>query len=346
MKQCIFILLWLVSLTALLSGCSGSEKTSVERVEQETNTRYMSSTGSDFMRDEIRKGMESVKRLHNSVSYRTYQFDLDNLPTQDELANTDFESRAVQWNVNHHSRAGSALILSNRRGKSVILTASHTVAFPDTIWHYADNEEPEPRVEAVSVMQGASRMLIGSDDVHGFDLAISDAQRDLAILYREWDIAERPKLTPLDLQIGSSNALEWTDLIYALGYPLGIEMVTRAMVSKPSETGRRSLVLDASFNRGYSGGSLFAVRGDESGMEWVGMISSASGERVDYLIPEKIEDEDFNPDLEYTGAVYTRRAQQINYGITFAVGVDEIKEFYRENSNELSRLGISISALE
>ncbi len=330
----------------LFIGCSGSKNTAVERPDLETNTRYISSTGSDFMRDEIKKGMKSVKRLHNSVSYRTYQFDLNKLPTQDELTNVDFEQRSVQSNVDHQSRAGSALILSNRRGKTVLLTAAHTVVFPDTVWHFANTVGSSPKVEAVSVLQNVSRMLIGSDDVYGFELTLSDVDRDLAMLTLNWEPLDRPRLNSLELPVGSSMDLDWTDEVYAIGFPLGVEMVTRAMISKSSQTGRRSMVLDASFNRGFSGGSIFAVRGDGSGMEWVGMISSASGERVDFLIPGSINDDDYRPDTEYRGTIYTRRTQQINYGITFAVGVDEIKDFYREHSNELRRLRISIPALE
>lgn len=306
----------------------------------------MSSTGSDFMRDEIKKGMKSVYRLHNSVSYRTYQFELNNLPTREELTNTSLEARSVQSKVEHHSRAGTALILSNRRGKTVLLTASHTVAFPDTIWHFAEDIGPVPKVEAVSVKQIVSKMLIGSDDAYLFDLAINDPDRDLAILTHSWESLDRPKLNSLEISSGSSSALEWTDEVYAIGFPLGVEMVTRAMISKSSQTGRRSMVLDASFNRGFSGGAIFAVRGDMSGLEWVGMISSASGERVDYLVPGQMRDSEFRPDVEYSGTIYARRIQQINYGITFAVGIDEIKEFYNDHSGELRRLGISVSALE
>ncbi|MEX0661832.1 MAG: serine protease [Balneolaceae bacterium] len=345
MKQYIFSLFCLVISATLLSGCSGSEKTA--RIVHETETRYMSSTGSDFMRDEIKKGMESVKRLHNSVSYRTYQFDLDNLPTQQELINTDFDSRAVQTTVDHHSKAGSALILSNRRGRTALLTASHIVTFPDTIWHFAEERGfVQEKVEAVSVRQSVSRVLIGSDDVFGFEMVVNDPDRDLAVLSRNWKPNERPRLTTLRLPTGNSDALDWTDRIYALGYPLGIEMVTSAMISKSGQTGRRGMVLDASFNRGFSGGSLFAVRGDGSAMEWVGIISSASGETVDYLVPDQLRDENFRPNLEYTGAIYTQRNQQINYGITFAVSVDQIKDFYSENRDELRRLGITIRALE
>lgn len=344
MKQYILSFLWLVISAILFVGCSGSGKTA--GVEHDTQTRYLSSTGSDFMRDEIKKGLESIKRLHNSVSYRTYQFDLNNLPVQEELVNIDFDSRAVQSIVDHHSKAGSALILSNRQGRTVLLTASHTVTFPDTIWHFAEGDFEQGEVEAVSVRQSVSRVLVGSDDVYEFEMVANDPDRDLAILARNWRSNERPRLTPLSLQTGNSEALDWTDRIYALGYPLGIEMVTSAMISKPRQIGRRGIVLNASFNRGFSGGSIFAVRGDGSGMEWVGMISSASGETRDYLIPEQLRDEDFRPNIEYTGAIYTQRTQQINYGITFAVGMEQIKDFYLENRDELGRLGISISALE
>lgn len=330
----------------MLTGCLGSTKTTTDQITHETKTLYLSSTGSDFMRDEIKKGMESIKRLQNSVSYRTFQFDINNLPTQEELINTDFERRSVQSNVEYQSRAGSALILSNRRGNTVLLTASHIVAFPDTVWHFAENEGLENEVEAVSVLQSVSRMLIGSDDVYGFELSINDPERDLAFLTRNWEPLDRPRLNPLTLPVGSSSDLDWTDEVYAIGFPLGVEMVTRAMISKSAQTGKRSMVLDASFNRGFSGGSVFAVRGDASGMEWVGIISSASGERVDYLIPGQLNDEDYRPDIEYSGTIYARRTQQINYGITFAVGIDEIKEFYKENSSELRRLRISIPALE
>ncbi len=343
-----YYLLNLIIVVPLVIACSGSEKVVTERLEHDTQTLYRSSTGSDFMRDEIKKGIQSVKRLHNTVIYRTYLFDADNLPTFNELMDTEFRSRAVERRMDHQSNAGSALILRNSNGISVILTASHTVTYPDTVWHYVDGrgQEPNQSVEAVSVREAISHYLIGSQGVYDFEVEINDPDRDLALLTLRWEQDERPRLTPLDLQMGRSGELDWTDQVYAVGYPLGTEMVTRAMVSNSRNTPRRSFVLDAAFNRGFSGGAIFAERGDGTGMEWVGMVSSASAEREEYLAPERISEEDFRPDIEYTGAIYAQRLQRINYGITYAVGVDHIREFYNENRNELRSRGISLSALE
>lgn len=338
----------LLILILFVYGCSGSERIIVERAEHDIQTHYMSVTGSDFMRDEIKKGIEAVERLHNTAIYRTYQFNADNLPLQSDFIDNNFESRAYRTSVDYQSTAGSALVLKNNGGKTALFTASHTVTFPDTVWHYAEETEQEPYniVEAVSVRESISHFLIGSEGIYDFEVAINDPARDLAILSHSWEPRERPRLTPLELQAGRSEELDWTDLVYAAGYPKGVEMVTRAMVSKSGQSPRRSFVLDAAFNRGFSGGAIFAERSDGSGMEWVGMISSASADREEYLVPELNGDEEFRPDLEYSGMIYARRLQRINYGITYAVGIDQIREFYNENRNELRRRNIILSVFD
>jgi len=334
--------------TSFAFGCSSSDKVATERVEHDTQTLYQSAAGSDFMRDEIKKGMESVNRLHNTVVYRTYQFALDDLPTQAELANANLERRAAQSAIDHQSSAGTAIILRNSGGKTALVTASHVVSFPDTVWHYADTsvETPDFHVEAVSVRQSVAHYLIGPHGVYDFEVEMNDPSRDLAIMTLNWEQGNRPRLQPLQLRAGRSSDLDWTDQVYAVGFPLGTEMVTRAMVSNTGRSHRRSFVLDAAFNRGFSGGALFSERGDGTGMEWVGMVTSASAEREEYLIPQRNYDEEHRPDMEYTGAIYTHRTQRINYGITYALGVDQIKEFYNENRVELRRRGLTIPALE
>ena len=348
MKNFVYSLLLFCISTALLIGCSGTEQVATERPEYSTESHYMSATGSDFMKEEVKKGLESVKRVHNTVAYRTYQFTIDDLPTRRELEGTDLMQRAAQTIMDHESKAGSALILSNRGGKSVLLTAAHTVSFPDTIWHYVEQGRgtQDDIVEAVSVRQSSTHFLIGTRGIYDFELAAADPDRDLAFMVRSWESGDRPNLTPLSLPAGSSGDLDWTDQVYAIGFPMGMEMVTRAMVSRSMQTQRRSFVLDASFNRGFSGGSVFAERADGTGMEWVGMLSSASGSQEEYLVPERNLDRDFRPELEYTGAVYTQRSQRINYGITYAVGIDEVKQFYNENRQLLNEQGIRLRILE
>ena len=329
-------------------GCSSSEKATVERVTHDTDSRYMSSTGSDFMREELRKGMDSVYRIQSSVGYRTYQFDLDDLPMKMDLEGADLELRAVDTIHDNNMRAGSAVILSNRRGKTLLLTASHIVAFPDTIWHHPEGVLPGPQssVEAVTVKVSTSRTLIGRDGIYNFDIAVNDPKLDLALLAYDFEEDERPDLAPLQMGTGRSAALDWTDKVYAVGYPLGIQMVTTAMVSRPPHSSRRNFVFDASINRGFSGGAIFAERGDGTGMEWVGVVSSASGTHEEYLVPESRRDREYHPDSEYEGEIYVQRSQRINYGIAYGVGIDRIRQFISDHIDELRTLGIYLPDYE
>lgn len=348
MKNLSYKIVSMVIFISFLVTCSGTENVSRDRVVHDTQSRYMSSAGSDFMRDEIKKGLESVNRIQNTAAYRTYQFDLNNLPTRGELEGTEFRRLAADTKLDHHSRAGSAVVLSNRRGKSVLITASHVVSFPDTVWHYLESTRGgvESLVEAVSVKQTISRFILGNQGIYDFEVSINDERRDLALLIQPWEQNSRPQLPPLELGIGRYEALDWTDQVYAVGYPLGIGMVTRAMVSKSVQSPRRSFVLDASINRGFSGGAIFAERSDGSGMEWVGMIASASAVYEEYLTPDGNLDEEFHPELEYRGAVFVQRTQRINYGITYAVGIDQIREFLNDHRDELRDQGITLSNFE
>ncbi|REL24052.1 serine protease [Rhodohalobacter sp. SW132] len=331
----------------LSTGCSGTEKVSSERTLHDSQTRYMSAAGSDFLRNQLNRGMESVIRIQITAGYRTFQFDLDDLPTRAELEGTDFSERALDTMLDHNSRAGSALVLSNRRGNSVLLTPSHVVSYPDTVWHFTEGSvrTPQGRVEAVSVRESISRFIIGSHGIYEFEVGVNDPDQDLALMIKRWGSNDRPELTPLQIEAGNYEALEWSDQVYAIGYPLGVGMITRGMVSKSIHSPRRSFVFDASINRGFSGGAIFAERSDGSGLEWVGMVLSASASHEEYLVPERDSDMEFHPDLEYRGAVFVERKQRINYGITYAVGIDQIREFINNHRDILSEQEIRLPEL-
>lgn len=327
---------FVVSLIIFFSGCSTPQRTAPEQVENGQNLSY---TGSEIIRGEIMNSFDSIKRIQNSVIYRTYLFDLDGLPTRSFLESANLENYAVESFTESHSTAGTALVLSNRMNRSTLLTAAHVVTFADTIWH---KSEVSDRIEAVSVVESVSHYLVADDGIHALELAVDDQRRDLALMMLRWGDEGNPRLTPLSVPAGNPENLEWTDLVYALGYPRGFQMVTRGMVSKFTTIPRRSFVLDAPFNRGFSGGVLFTVRGDGSGLDWVGILSAAYAE-TEYLVsPGEIDEEDFNPNVEYRGPLYLRRERRINYGISYAVGMEEIGGFFNENSEQIRRLGLTV----
>ncbi|WP_340104736.1 S1 family peptidase [Rhodohalobacter sp. 8-1] len=330
----------------LFTGCSTSERIIFD--DNETSY-YRSSTGSDVIREQLKNSLKSIKRVQNEVVYQTYYFDELNPPRWTELRGVDFETVADHSKMENHSTAGSALTMSNRGGRIALLTAAHIVSFPDTIWTFADESEPdvEKRVNAVSVQESVNHFVYSDDRIIIFDVVVTDPDRDLAVLIRDMggDRA-RTSLETLAIPPGNANQMDWTDMVYAVGYPKGIQMVTRGMLSKASFNPRRRLILDASFNPGFSGGALFAVRSDGSGLEWVGLVIMASAEREQYVGPEEIADGEYQFGRIYEGPLYVQSSFRLNYGITFAIDINEIGNFFRDYEEELRQEDIRVPKIQ
>lgn len=307
-------------------------------------TSYVSYTGSDIVKDQIKESFNSIKRLQNSVVYQNFVFMGDRLPTRAELAGADLQSIATDSYIDDHSNAGTAVVLSKGRRGAVIMTSSHVVTYPDTIWHYRSERLSgiDDPVEAVSIKQSSSHYILDDSSLLGFEVVANDTRRDLAVLMENSRSGGSDSLKPLNIEVGNHSALDWTDLVYAVGYPKGIRMVTSAMVSRFQISHRRSFILDASFNRGFSGGVIFTVKSDGSGLNWVGVLSAAYAEPEYFLAPIDVDAEDYNLNTEYTGPVFIKREARINYGITYAVGMDEVGSFFRENQTIFRELGISV----
>lgn len=320
------------------TGCSSVREAGVGG----DNGHYKNHLQSQAVRDGIDEGFRSVVRIQNNVIYRTYQFYVDDMPLRSELEGEDLAEVAAESYLDDQSTAGTALVLSEYRGKYAMLTASHAVFYPDTIWHYRSEADDDMNryVEAVSVRESVNYILLNERGVIKLDLVANDAVRDLAIMTNSE--SEESLMRPLTLPIGRSDELDWGDIVYALGYPKGAKMVTMGTASR-SDHPTRSILIDASFNRGFSGGALFAVRNnDGSGLEFIGIITSALGESETYLTPEPRRDKEYDPDVPYDGDVYVRTAPRINYGITNAVDTELIMEFLRENEDRLNDAGLVI----
>ena len=326
-----------VLLILFVLGCSGSEKTVSDQPDEDRG--YISSAGSELVRDQIKDSFESIKRIHNTVTYQTYVFDPANYPTRQEVETLGPQALAIDTDTDSHSTAGTVTVLANHQRKTTFLTAAHVVSFADTIWHRAENRN---RVEAMSVKTSLVHFMFVDNGLHTLDVAITDSRRDLALMVLDWTEESNPQLEALSLQPGDHEELDWTDMVYALGYPRGFQMVTRGMVSKFTTIPRRSFVIDAPFNRGFSGGLLFTVRRDGTGLNWVGMLSAAYAETEYFISPGEINEDDYNPNVEYDGPLYMQRERRLNYGITYAIGMEEIGGFFRENSDAIRRLGLSV----
>jgi S1-C subfamily serine protease len=301
---------------------------------------YLSDTGSDLVREQIKTGFESVVRIQNTVTYRTYQFQSESLPERSDLSGADLESLSAHTVIESHSNAGTATILSNENERTSLFTASHVVTFPDTIMHYEPGSDQ--LVEAVSIQQSVSHFFFGSTGVFEFEVLANDPDLDLALLVYRWGRDGDPGLTALSIEPGDFDDLDWTDRVYALGYPRGVRMVTSGMISRQEGNSRRTFAVDAIFNRGFSGGPIFAIRTDGSGLEWMGILTSSSAENEFYLGPDYLNEDEHSQGRPFTGIPIVQQTSRINYGVSFGVDIQQITEFFNENRSLLRRMRIPI----
>ncbi len=341
---------FLVILTLFISGffmLSGCTTEQYVVLESDDDSRYRSVAQSGLITDQIYDSFNSIKRIQSTVFYRTYQFNPDELPSRAQLEDILFEEIAYHTSAENHSSAGTAVVISRTSNRIGLLTASHIVSYPDTVWHYVDGNSgnPDRPVEAVSIREATSNYIFGAEEAGSFDIELNDRRRDLALLTSRIGLGQESEIKPLSIPSGEPAELKWSDIVYSIGYPKGVRMITSGVVSMSSPSQRDGFRVDSSFNRGFSGGIVFAVRNDGRGLEWVGILTSASADIEFVLTPGYISDDEYNPELIYEGPIYVKRTPRINYGITHAVSMSEVRDFLEENSSTLRRLGFSISRM-
>lgn len=318
------LLLWL----SYLAGCISAEKSVLNEYD---SGYYQNNALSPQVRNQVKESFQSVRRIQSSVIYSTYHFPRNQMPTVSEIPGLFLEEIASERTAGTHSTAGTAVVIFINSQSALLLTAAHVVSLPDTLYHFS-NIQTDPdsrRVEAVSIAQSKNQYVFTNKGIADIELVAQDDRRDLALM-KTTSTASDTDLRTLAIPKGNPNRLDWTDIVYATGYPRGVQMVTSGITSR-SEHPVRRITLDLSINRGFSGGPLFAVRNDGSGLEWVGTITSAMGEQDYYLIPNIFPVEDFNPEMPYSGELFVRSAPRIYYGISMAIDINETRNFLREN---------------
>jgi hypothetical protein len=117
-------------------------------------------------------------------------------------------------------------------------------------------------------------------------------------------------------------------------------MITRGIVSNPKSVDSGSFLVDALFNRGFSGGLVLAIKDGVPNFELVGMAKSVSAHSEYILRPEKTPDQHkYDPALPYLGEIHVELKREINYGITHSLSMEAIRDFFRANEDHLHKLG-------
>ena len=296
--------------------------------------------------NDLERILESVVQIRVVAKYVTYVFSSEEAPTVGQLRRSRALERAESVRTLDRSRTATAVLVSRSNRRFLLLTARHAVHVPDSVAEFFDGESGEladapgsRRVRSVGILGSLENFVVGLPGLEPFTVLVHDAERDLAFLGmqypRDADLTD-PKL--LSVEPGDSRRLSWGSHVYMLGYPAGYRMVTQGIVSDPEADLTASFVVNGLGHEGMSGGPIFAVRGDDESLEWVGIARAAAVTTEADLVPEK-DLEIRDPWIPYKGPIYLRPVSRPHLGITLSRSIRQIRAFADESRDRLRELG-------
>lgn len=277
--------------------------------------------------------LESVKMINSIAYYIGYNF-------SETARVTDINEEALV-KANHvfyfnETSAGTATIVYNFGNQLALLTCEHIVTFPDTMITYYENSN---RIRTASFLRRQTNYVNGIPDGSDLEVIISNKTHDLALIGREKESAGY--LPVFSYPLGEAKKLEWGSFVYLLGYPKGNKMITRGIVSSPNRNkDDHSFLVDALFNKGFSGGLILAIMDGVPNFELVGIAKSVSADYNFVLIPEKnYSRNDMEMNVPYREDLYVEEQSSISYGITNTTSIESIQRFLTVNSLTLEEKG-------
>jgi len=307
--------------------------------------KYDSEFPSDDCSAQLETILQSLRKVNCYVSYRTYVFGEKSHTSLADLNSDHVLSSAEASLYTNEATSGTALIIQSNTDRIALLTCAHIVNLPDTIISWSEFQDLESNRYIRSISIKVKEQITIRDVPEGarFIVLAFDQQKDIAILGREYTSRQ----VCLDLPIfpysaGNSSELNWGSFLYLAGYPTGQLMITKGIVSKTKDS-ENNFLTDAPFNEGFSGGIALALRDGVPNFELVGIGRSVTAGTEYFLKPEKdLYEYNYNPSIPYNGPLYVKQKKEINYGITWVIPIDRIRDFYLENRLKIISLGYQL----
>ncbi len=297
---------------------------------------------------ELNKISQTVRKLSAIAYYKSYVFPREKMVTRDKITSKKYRNLAEKEIFFNNSVIGSATVVSYSGRQLVLLTCAHIIDFDDTLYTYYtdENRNPTTYLQSVAFKEKQNNFVADLPEKGELEILAVDTELDITLLGKTFNGNTRFPIPVFDYPLGKAKNLEWGSFVYLMGYPKGYEMVTRGIVSQPDRDRNGSFLVDALFNRGFSGGIVLAIKDGVPNFELVGLASSASAD-FDYTIvpPEDVTRLGYDPRIPYNGDVYINLDRNINYGITFIVSSENIQDFIKEHLNEISLKGYNLSNL-
>ena len=298
--------------------------------------------------EQLEEISNSVKMLNYIAFYKAYIFSENQEMLQSDINKKKIKDKAIDIAYFNETVSGTATIIFYDGIKVGLLTCAHVGDFPDTILTYF--EPPvEQKKQIIQKMAIKIREHYYINEIPGegdFEVVVSDKKRDLALLAKKVLHDPYQKIRSLKYPFGKSSDLELGSFVYIIGYPMGHKMITKGIVSNTRDKKSDSFLIDALFNRGFSGGIILAIRDGVPNFELVGMAKSVSAKNRYFLVPDPLSvQSQYDPNFPYTGDIQVKKFEDINYGITYTVSTDEIINFLNENEIQLLQKGFNFKYL-
>ena len=303
---------------------------------------------------EIAKSVHLVSIL---AFYQSYHFTPEANIQKEDLSKIDLEAEAFENLVFEQPASGTASLVYLHDNRVAFLTCAHIVDFPDTVIHYHRDSRNRltNRVKSYIYKVRQTNNVINQPIAYDFKILVMDKFNDIALigkeyidgteyrLQREMEKKTRPPLIVLDIPLGRANELNLGTFVYLLGFPQAKKMISTAIVSSPDYDNNNSFILDATLQKGISGGLVLALRDGVPNFELVGIAKSISGKSEYSIVPDRKSDfsewELFRP---YDGKVYVEKRDMSEPGMTFAVGIETVIDFIEDNESLLLEAGYII----
>jgi hypothetical protein len=293
---------------------------------------------------ELEQITHMVTKVYYIVYYKTYQFNQNSRIRQHELASGNFKNLASTVSDSRKSYSGTATIISFEKNHLALLTCAHIISSPDTIISFFDESEgiSTENIKSITIRQKQEILLKDIPSCGDVNILAIDRENDIAIIGKKCeDVTET--INVFSYPTGKAKDLRWGCFVYIIGYPLGNIMVTSGLVSEPNSDEYGTFLIDALFNKGFSGGIVLAIKDGVPNFELVGIVNSVSSKTEYVLKPEKqLYEYYYDEKVPYKGELNVGTQETINYGITFAIPMEKVRSFYLKNRNELYSQGYDL----
>jgi hypothetical protein len=293
---------------------------------------------------ELKDVAESVKKLICIANYKTYVFPYSMKVKQSDV-NDSLLQNAMEIKYTFDSVSGTGTVIDVNDRDVAVLTCAHVFNRADTLFSYylTENNQKSDFIQSLSFKQKQSNYIPGLRGAGEMSILLMDEGKDIALMGFHIDGNEPIGIHKISYPFGEAKKLEWGSFVYMIGYPKGVELITKGIVSSPDRDGNGSFLLDAEFNRGFSGGVILAIKDGAPNFEIVGIANSAYSDDENILVPAV--DWRYDENIPYHGDVYVRFKHNINYGLSQAVPSEAILRLIRMNQDELEKKGYDLKKL-